>query len=233
MGIITITRQYGSKGSEIGQRVSQALRYRLLDENFVSKLANSTGVSEATATAFDERGASPLAYIFQKYLCAPNTPYASVDMIDHIGWPAYNAFDHHPDTDFMDEALCAQHTQEIIFQEANLGDVVIVGRGAAKLLSNHPEALHIFVFASPSYRIRHVMMREGLSIGEASDKTKRIDQMRMRFSKRHFHAHIEDTSQYHLLINSGKTNIETAIETILEMAQNQKMYPYLPQAVGV
>ena len=233
MGIITITRQYGSKGSEIGARIADALGYRLLDKAMVSKLAKDAHITEAEASIYEEKGASAFGYFFQRYFCAPHLLQASPHAIDDMHWAPANPTEDMLKTPYFDEDLSAQHTRDIILKEAELGDVVIVGRGAATLLADFPNTLHICIFASQTYRLRTLMMRYGISSEEAFNKMQAVDTSRMRFVKRHYQTSLEDALHYHVLINSGKMDIETAIHTALESVQHKQVSKIWSHAIGI
>lgn len=231
MGIITITRQYGSKGSEIGARIAEALGYRLLDKTFASELANRAEITEAEVLPYEEKGASSLGYFFQKYFCAPHLAQTSHTLDDLHLVPIQDT----PDTydTYFDEDQCAQQTQELILAEAEHDNVVIVGRGAATVLADHAQALHLCVFASQTYRLRTLMMRYSISAEEAFGKLQKVDTDRMRFVSRHYQSNLDDSSHYHLLINSGQMDMDTIIETILTTAKNKFSYKPWPQAIGM
>lgn len=233
MGIITITRQYGSKGSEIGERIADALGYRLLDKNMASQLAQKAQITETEASIYEEKGASTVGYFFQKYFCAPHFLATSANTIDDIYWAPPQDIYNRYDTLGFDEDLCAKYTSDLILQEAEHGNVVIVGRGAATLLANFPNTLHICVFAPQIYRQRTLMMRYGISSHEALTKLQIVDSQRQRFAKRHYQANETDSSNYHLLINSGKTDIQTAIQIVIETAQRNHVYKTWSQAIGL
>jgi CMP/dCMP kinase len=224
MGIITITRQYGSKGSEIGEHIADALGYRLLDKNIVSKLAQKAQITETEASIYEENGATTFGYFFQKYFCAPHLLATSANTIDDIHWaPPQGVYNGYGTLEF-DEDLCAKHTQDLILQEAEQDNVVIVGRGAATLLAHYPNTLQICVFAPKVYRQRTLMMRYGISANEALAKLQTVDNQRQRFAKRHYQANDTDSSNYHVLINSGKTDIHTAIHMVLETEKRKQVH---------
>jgi hypothetical protein len=207
MGIITITRQYGSKGSEIGERVADALGYRLLDKNIVSKLAQKAQITETEASIYEENGATPFGYFFQKFFCAPHFLATSANTVDDIYWAPPQGVDNKYALLGFDEDLCAKHTRDLILQEAEQDNVVIVGRGAKTLLADYPNTLHICVFAPQLYRQRTLMMR--------------------------YQANDIDASNYHVLINSGKTDIQTAIFMVLETTKRKQFHKTWPQTVGL
>lgn len=233
MGIITITRQYGSKGSEIGERVADALGYRLLDKNIVSKLAQKAQITETEASIYEENGVTLFGYFFQKFFCAPHFLATSANTVDDIYWAPPQGVDNKYALLGFDEDLCAKHTRDLILQEAEQDNVVIVGRGAKTLLADYPNTLHICVFAPQLYRQRTLMMRYGISANEALAKLKSVDNQRLRFAKRHYQANDIDASNYHVLINSGKTDIQTAIFMVLETTKRKQFHKTWPQTVGL
>jgi cytidylate kinase len=207
--------------------------YRCLDKNIVTKLAQKTYVTETEVSAFEERGASTLGHFFQKFFYPHHLPPTSIDMIDDMYWTTpntslnkYNAFP-------FDEELCAKHTRDLILQEADQGNVVIVGRGAVVLLADHPNTLHVSIFAPQTYRLDTLIKRYGLSTQEAGRRLQTVDLYRAHFVKRHYQANQEDPSYHHLLINSGKIDIESATQIILETAENKQVHKTWLQTIGL
>src|SRR4051812_14890659 len=55
MAVVTITRQFGSGGSEVARKVAQALGWTVIDNEFVEAVARKAGLPVATVAAHDER----------------------------------------------------------------------------------------------------------------------------------------------------------------------------------
>src|SRR5579871_979511 len=71
-----------------------------------------------------------------------------------------------------------EYTQQVIREAARSGNVVIVGRGGAYILSDLPGALHVFLRASEANRVKVVTQRDSLSAEEARQKAKKVDENR-------------------------------------------------------
>src|SRR3954463_16702547 len=130
MPIITISRQYGSGGSEVAERVAKTLGWELLDNEVVDAVAARLGLSieevkarEERAPLLVERLSSALAMGSQEWV----NPAASAKR----------------PTD--EEQL--EHTKHKVEEAISPGSVVIVGRGAQSMLLSRQDSLHVFCYA--------------------------------------------------------------------------------------
>jgi cytidylate kinase len=98
---------------------------------------------------------------------------------------------------------------------AREGNVLIIGRGGQALLRNHPDALHVQTVAPLAYRIKVVMAREGLDKRAAQNRVRASDRARFDYVRRYHDADWLDSSLYHLVINTGRVSVATAVDLII------------------
>jgi len=110
----------------------------------------------------------------------------------------------------------AQQTSTTIFQLANLGNVILVGRGANFVTAKRNPAVHIRLVAPFAQRVAHVAEYYHLTPTEALAYTKRADYGRRRYVKRYFNANVEDPLNYTLMINTGRMEPEAVAHVIAE-----------------
>ena len=79
--VITIARQYGSRGREIGQKLADALGYKYYDRDLISMAAEKSGYNKDVLRAADEKAANSLLYT----LALGSSVYAHG--VDHINIP--------------------------------------------------------------------------------------------------------------------------------------------------
>lgn len=99
-------------------------------------------------------------------------------------------------------------TKKTIFHLAEFGNVIIVGRGANLILSNHPKSFHIRLVAPLNYRIENAMKLYNLTKKEATDFILEEDEKRKEFILKYFHKDIEDHLLYNVTINTSSFNHE-------------------------
>lgn len=169
--IITIGRQFGSGGHEIGNRLSERLDIPLYDNNLISMAARELSISQEAAAKVDET-------ILGKFLSA----YV-VNMKDYTVFINENS-DGVPLSDKVYEAQSA-----IITKLAARGPCIFVGRCADYILGDYSNCIHTFICAYKEDRIRRIMKIYGLNEKQAWDKIKKMDRERKLTTR-----HIQDGS---------------------------------------
>jgi cytidylate kinase len=113
--------------------------------------------------------------------------------------------------------------QTIIYDYARQDNVVILGRGAAVLLSDVPSALHVNIFAPFDRRVEAVMAHEGVTRPLAEQLTKESDQDRAGYMKYLFARHWMDPLLYDVMINTAVITPEHACDFIVEAAHAKEL----------
>jgi cytidylate kinase len=123
--------------------------------------------------------------------------------------------------------------QTIIYQHARDDDVVIMGRGAAVLLSDVPSALHVNIFAPFERRVEVIMGREGITRPLAEQIVRESDQDRAGYMRYLFDRNWMDPLLYDLLINTQVITTECACELIVEAAHAKELLDARDQALEI
>lgn len=111
-----------------------------------------------------------------------------------------------------------QYTNETIRRLAENGNAIIVGRGANIVTAMLPNVVHVRLVAPLEERIEHMMEFYQLSREDATAEAHKKDDARRRYVRHNFHANIDDTLQYHLVINTARVSYETAAQLIADAA---------------
>jgi hypothetical protein len=127
MPTITVTRLFGSGGSEVARRVAEALGWRLVDSSFVDGIAKGLRATPSDVRAIDERAPS-LAERLADALALGSGEVQSAS----LGTPM-------PPT----EQKIAEVTREMIDKAVARGPSVVVGRGAQAYLAQREDVLHV------------------------------------------------------------------------------------------
>jgi len=117
----------------------------------------------------------------------------------------------------LDDAHYLVGLESIIKELAKKEAIVIRGRGSQFILKDFPGALHILVVAPLVLRVKRVMESSKVEESEARKMIQRFDSSRRVFTKRYFHAALEDPINYDLVINTEHLSFENAT-TILTSA---------------
>lgn len=199
MRVITISREYGSGGGEIAQRLATHLGWRLVDHEVVVRLAQDLQISEDEAAEHDEH-VEGLLDNFLSHL-------QSLDSVVGVGSGV-------PST-FFDIRSYQSAVQEIVTAAAKAGQVVIVGRGAQVLLQPQRDVLHLRFVAPLAARVQYVIRREGLDHAAALARVKSKDQDRARMIQSILHQDSANAHLYDLVINTGVISLDGAVELAL------------------
>ena len=199
MRIITVSREFGSGGRELGKRLAEHLGFDYYDREIITAIAAEKGLTEA----YVEKGLDGIA---QRIL--PMTVQQS------FSTPSVMKM---PDT----ELLVAE--TRIIRRIAEAGrDCVIVGRNADLFLAEY-KPLHIFVCADTESKIRRCVERaeEGENVKPRSlmRKMKRIDKNRAKTRALLSSIPWGDVHTYHLTVNTSGHEIASLIPGLAEYAR--------------
>lgn len=176
---ITIDRQYGSGGREMGKRLAEKLGCPFYDKDIIQMAAGSTGYTPEYISKREENMSSSLLY----HLVTEMYAYA-----DKAEAPE----------DAIYEAEC-----KVIKQAAAKGNCVIVGRCAGQVLKDHPKCLRLYLHAPVEYRVKRLMETEGLGEKEARKKISQVDRRRGEYHRYYTHCIWGMSSNYHLCIDTS------------------------------
>jgi len=204
--LITVTRQYGSGGSEIARLVAEALDWTVIDNEFVDQVARRAGLPPEQVEAREERAPGLLERL------ARTLAIASPEMfVTTAGVPRVED----------DEGTIVRVTERIIADAAAGGRVVLVGRGAQAILAQRREALHVYVVASPAWRARLAVQRLGVDEAEVERVLDDTDRQRDRYVKEHYGRVRQDPTHYDLVVNTERLTIEGAAALVVVEARRR------------
>jgi cytidylate kinase len=204
--VITITRQYASGGSDVARLVATQLEWEVIDNEFVDQVARRAGLSAAEVAQREERAPGLLERL------ARTLAAASPEMfIASAGAPRVA----------QDEAALVQLTERVIAEAAAHGRIVLVGRGAQTVLSQRPDALHVYVVAPKPWRMRLAVERLGVNPAEADRVIDETDRQRDQYVKTYYRRHRQDLVNYDLVVNTEKLGVDGAARLIIAEAQRR------------
>ena len=185
MPVLTISREPGSGGSLVAQKVAKDLGLDLFHQEVVHEMAKSAKISERVISTLDEKRLNTLE----------NWISSLVDT-RHL-WP--------------DKYL--EHLMRVIGTIGNHSRSLIVGRGANFILP--PEScFRVRVIAPLGNRIKHVSDTFSVPATEAKRRIIRTESERKAFVRKYFNADISAPENYDMVVNTGTMSIEKAANTI-------------------
>jgi hypothetical protein len=107
---------------------------------------------------------------------------------------------------------------ETILKLAELGHVILIGRGANVITAKLPHVLHVRLVGSFEKRLARVMESRGWDARQAREFIEKEDRGRARYLREHFKAEIDDPLLYDLVFNTDRLSCELVAELIAEAA---------------
>ena len=199
--VITIARQYGSGGREIGEKVAEALGIKHYDENLITLAAREGNLDETVASKADESAANSLLY--------------TLALGSNFFGSAMN-FGYKPPLN--DKLFLLQ--SDVIRRAAEESSCVIIGRCADYVLREHPKRLSVFVYGDLANRKQRVMERhEGITEAQAIDLINKTDRRRSSYYNFYTGNKWGKYDNYHLAVNSSLLGIDKTAEMIANAAK--------------
>jgi cytidylate kinase len=133
------------------------------------------------------------------------------DRVSRVQYFIADIFHVHPSENTMLKLIA-----ETVLQLAELGNVIIVGRGANIVTARLPHVFHVRLVADLEDRVRRIARDDHKSVEEARRFCLEEDPARTRYLKTYFNADINDPLRYHLVINTSRIDYESAARMIGE-----------------
>lgn len=190
--IITIGRQYGSGGREIGRKLALRLGIPFYDRELISRAAKKSGFSEDLFEQLDERATNSLLY--------------SLTMFGSTGLNGMS---------LTDQLFLAQ--ANIIREIADSGPAVLVGRCADHVLREYENRFDFFITGSVDDRLQRIQTHDDYELSGKSPRAalEKMDKQRSTYYNYYTGKVWGKSDHYDLCINAGRLGVENSIEVIL------------------
>jgi cytidylate kinase len=200
--IVTVSRQIGAGGSEIASRVAAALKFRLVDNELIDRVALQVGLSRTQVANREERAPGFLERLVRAL--SRSVPELQSTPADRPPEP--------------EEKSLVAATEKVVADLAAEGRVVLVGRAAPAVLSGTHDALHVKIVAPVPFRIGRIREADRVDEREAERRLRESDANRARYHRHHYGRDWGDPANYHIVLNAGMLGIEGATEIIVGRA---------------
>ena len=198
--IITIARQYGSGGREIGERVAKLLEIPLYDKELITEAAANGNLSEEVLKNVDESAANSLLY----------TLAMGSNVMGH------GAFGYK--MPINDKLFILQ--SDVIKKYAAEGSAVIIGRCADYVLMDEESVLRLFIYGDLEHRKARIAERHPeLKSSQVVDVINKTDKRRASYYNFYTGNKWGKYDNYDLAINSSTLGIEGTAELIASLAR--------------
>ena len=208
MPVVTIGRQFGAGGSTVGKMLAAELHIDLLESRIIDEVAHRLQLPKEEVEAEDEQPGSLLSRLLVALGSASSEPLIPPEA---TAWSPPNA-----DPAFDTRKAVLQITQHVIQEAARAGNVVIIGRGGAYLLHDFPDALHVFLGASKSVRVKTIMERLKITSEEEARKLMdRADENWTAYIKQVYGHDRNLAGHYDMVLDTGRLGYERTVKAIL------------------
>jgi cytidylate kinase len=222
MSSITISREYGSGGRMIAEKVAKALDYDLVDKDLLVAVAREAQVPVSEVERYDEQPEHPALRILRKFL-TPGYADTLTGLSEYEWWATATVPELSNQQDkalaTLDEEVYVKLTAEVITRMAAQDNVVIVGRGAQSVLKGREDVLHVRVVAPNEFKIEILKERDGLDSDAALKRMTQVDDRRRKYLRRHYGIDLRNGILYHLIINTGFWGMDAASDLVAEAAR--------------
>jgi CMP/dCMP kinase len=201
--LITISREYGAGGSELGVLLGTQLGWPVLDHELIRQLATRLSCEEGEVVAMDEHAPS-----FLERLAAMAVVTAPESRVHSTPWAT-------------DPDCVAAAAREVLLEAAQNPPLIVVGHGGNCLFRDRRDVLRIRVAAPFDVRVRRVAHRTGVSSNRAAAEVRRKDGDRQQYLQRYYQSDVNDACEYDLQINTGTVSLDSAAHLVLSLLRTE------------
>ena len=195
--VITIGRQFGSGGREIGRRLAEKLGFEYYDKELLTKVAQKNGYDEELVTEYDEKPNSSLIYsLYAGTMAATNVVPIS-------------------------QKLAAAQFDEIRSLAEQGVNCVVIGRCADYVLKDHSECAHVFVYAPLEARKTRVIETENIPKEVVEKYILRRDKNRQKYYEFYTGRDWGSMVNHDLCINSAALGIDASVDVICDFVKKK------------
>ena len=203
--IITIGRQYGSAGREIGYKVAKDLGIKLYDKEMLERAAKESGICEELFKTHDEKPTNSFLYslVMDSY---------------SLGYSSSN----YTDMPINHKIFLAQF--DAIRKIADEGPCILVGRCADYALEEYDNVLSVFIHANIDTRVRRIARIYDLTDAKAKEIIRKTDKQRSSYYNYYSNKKWGDADSYNICLDSSILGIDgtaEAIEKLVEIKERE------------
>ena len=199
--VITIGRQFGSGGREIGEKLSKAYGISYYDRELLARAAKESGFCEEILQNHDERPTN--SFLYNLVIDTYSFGYNSSSFVD---------------MPISQKVFLAQF--DTIKKVADEGPCVIVGRCADYALDGRTNVINLFIYADDDFKIKRVMDIYDLDENKARDMINKKDKQRQSYYNYYTNRKWGKADTYDLCINSAVLGIDGSVKLIKQFVED-------------
>ncbi|MGC9360152.1 MAG: AAA family ATPase [Anaerolineae bacterium] len=208
MAIITMSRQIGSRASELANRLCAELGLVAFDKNLMAQVASNVGLGQQeiidySEDEYEKRG-------FFEALFRRRRELGEVSMWVDSQTRTVRQLDEQDAIGLIRSTMNAAYKR---------GEVLIVGRGGQAILENRPGVLHLRVVAPFEERVLQLQASENLTAAQARRLIEERDDATREYLRMFHHIDVDDATLYHMVLNTGKLSVGQCVDLVKQAVQ--------------
>ena len=208
MGVVTVSAAYGAAGAEIAPMVAERLGLAFHDRAIPAQVAGRLGVPVSEAEANDETVVGGLWRLVASLGTMP----------DPVGGVL-------PTASLPDARAYRQQTERILGEMADSGGGVVLGRAAAMVLADRPDALHVRLDGPRERRLEAAVARSGRPRDDVRREMEATDRGRQAYVRHFYRCDPASAQHYHLVVDTTALPVETTVELVVTAARGRGIGP--------
>ena len=184
--IIHISREHGSLGHVVGEKLAERLGCKLYDKKIIEEIAEEHGLDKEFLKEYEEKPKRALLYRLAQGVSAD-----------------------------LEEELTKQVFEKIQNVAETEDRAVIVGRCAGTVLKEYPHVINVFLTAKMSNRVRNIMEYYGIDYESAQKRIQDVDKDRQRFHDTYSDTKWKNVDNYDLVLSTTELGVDGAVDLIL------------------
>jgi cytidylate kinase len=200
--LVTISAAYGAGGSIVAARLAERLGVAFLDRAIPAEVAERLGVPVEAGVEHEESGPTLLERL------AKLAPAAQIV----AGAPPIPS-------DTIEPFLAT--TEQVIREHVATGGVIL-GRAAAIVLRDEPQALHVRLDGPHDRLVAQAMRVRGIDRDTAEKRLRHADRAREAYVRESYHRNARDPALYHLVVDSTSLDLDTCVEILVLAASSRQ-----------
>ena len=201
--IITIGRQYGSAGREIGEKVAEYFGIKCYDKELLAVAAKESGLCHELFESHDEKPTN--SFLYSLVMDTYSMGYTSTGYVD---------------MPINHKVFLAQF--DAIKKLAEQESCIIVGRCADYALEEYPGMISVFIHAKLEDRTRRIKRLYNMTDDKAKELILKTDKKRASYYNYYSSKKWGDAKSYHLSIDSSLLGIDGSVEIIKKFVELKK-----------
>lgn len=203
MAVITISREFGTDGEKIAEKVAERLGYEYIGQNLIAEIAKELRLSESETEMFHKISQSRILRFVDRYTCATVQKVVSREH------------------GCLDDNNYYEVTKKLVQDVYDAGNVIILGWGGQCILRGKPDTLHVRLIKETDLKIKEVMKAENLSQKAAKTFIEREEGDLKDYIKKYFNEDWNAAYLYDIVIDMGKKSVEKAVDMICDNVKHK------------